>query len=328
MLNLNCSIIIKNTDTGKQVRFNYVSEIEIITSVKTFTDTAKVIVPRKLSYKGQDILEFIKRDNEIEIQIGYQDRIKTAFKGFVKDISTGTPLTITAENEAWKLKKMPATIKNYPSLTMKEFADEYLSAYDPQVADFNLGEFHINKNVTVAGVFDYIMKHYPVNFYFREGKFYGTLPGVKSVEGDDVKVIKFKVGYNTVSDNITYSRAEDIKVQIVAKTITKNNEKIEVKTPDDSEGCEVRTFLVPNISNEADLKKWAETKLADFKIDKISGDFTAFGEPYVRKGDVAHILDEDNKERHNKKFWIDAVTYTFGRGGYRQKIVIGGQLNE
>lgn len=325
-MRLTCNIVIKNPITKQVVRFDYVTEVEVDTSIRNFTDTAKIIVPRKLSYKGQNITNFIKRNHEVTIDLGYNDGNQEVFKGYIKDVSTGTPIIIECENEAWKLKQIKLPAKHYPKLNIKDFVAEHMKAYQCFVPSIELGEVRINTDVTLAQVFEYFMHNYPVNFYFREGKFYGILPTTMTANDEEIKTVKFRIGYNTISDNLTYTLKEDINLQIVAKAITKDNKKLEWKEPKDLTDAEIRTFLVPGATSVSDCKKFAIDMLSKYRVDKMTGDLTAFGLPYVRKGDVTHLLDDDNKEQNNKKFWNEAVNYTFGQAGLRQKITLGGQL--
>ena len=75
-----------------------------------------------------------------------------------------------------------------------------------------------------------------------------------------------------------------------------------------------------------ELKTFAKNTRETFKVDKMSGDFLAFGEPFVRKADLVHLYDEDNTEKDNKKFFVEGVNYTFDGNGYRQKITLGAQI--
>ena len=330
MFILNCFIEIKNPETKTNVRFNYINEIEVVTSTLNFTDTAKIIVPRKLKYKGKDITEYVKRNNSVTICTGYGTSFdfETIFKGYVKSVSTGTPIVIECENESWKLKQIKLPAKHYAKLSITDFVKEWMPNYTCHMAEVNLGETRIAKDTPLSKVFDYFMQNFPIRFYFKNDVFYGVLPGAVAVQNNDVKTVRYKFGYNTISDNLNYTMADDVKLVIVAKCITRENKKLEYKTSTDTEGAEVRTFLVPGADSVKDLKAYANNMIKTFKIDKMSGDFLAFGEPYTRKGDLVHLFDEDNKERDNKKFIADSVVYTFGQGGYRQKITLGAQIHE
>jgi hypothetical protein len=330
MFILNCFIEIKTPDNKVAAYFNYVNEIEVVTSTQNFTDTAKVLVPRKLKYKGKSITEFIKRNYLISIATGYGIKfdLDAIFKGYIKSVSNGTPIVIECENEAWKLKQIKLPAKYYPKLMLSAFVKEWMPTYTTKIAETNFGPVRIDKDTSLAKVFDYFMTNHPVKFYFRDDIFYGVLPGALAVGDDTIRTIKFKLGYNTISDNLVYTLKEDVKLQIVVKCITRENKKLEYKEPKDSDNAEIRTFLKSGAESVDELKVYAKDMLKRFKIDKMTGDFTAFGEPLVRKGDLVHLFDEDRQEMDNKKFIADALTYSFGQGGYRQKITLGAQIHE
>lgn len=323
MFVLSCKIQILS-QTGKQITYNYVSDVKVHTSLDDFTDTCEITVPRKLEYKGKDIKEYVARNDKVEVQLGYDNRLETVFKGYVKRVKTGTPIVIECENEAWKLKQTEVEPVLYDSLTLSDFLKEHMNAYDYQVADANLGEVRIEQKTTLAKVFDYFKKNYPLRFYFREGVFYAGLPS--ALLAGEQKTIKFRHGLNYVKDQLKYTRAEDLNLQIVAKAIRPDNTKLEWKEPQTAPEANTETYYVPGAKSVDDLKVFAKEKLKEQKTDKMDGTLTAFGEPYVRKGDIAHLLDDQNPERNDKKFIINQVSYEFGQNGYRQKITLGKQL--
>jgi hypothetical protein len=339
MFRLKSKIEIK-TESGKATFYN-VADLSVTTSMGTFTDTCKLTLPRiysKHNRDEKDLVKIFKRGDEITIQLGYDETLETVFKGYLKSVSTGRPVVIECENEAWKLKQITLKPQYYAKLNIKKFVEEHkkiieeqMPGFTTEIIDVDLGEVRINGDTSLAKVFDYFMANYPFRFFFRDGIFYGVLPSSMMLKNDVIKTHKFKFGQNIISDSLTYTLADDVKIQIVAKAILKNNKKIEYKTPEEGE---IRTFLVPGATTEADLKTYAEDTLKTYKVNKMSGDFTAFGLPFVKKGDIVHLFDIDNdnkvrnEERNDKKFLVEGVTYTFGKGGYRQKIILGMQIND
>lgn len=317
------------TQDGKTITFSQVNTCKVVTSLHTLTDTCTITLGRKRNWKDEDVTdltELIRRGDQITVQLGYGNDLETVFQGYLKTIKTGTPVTIECENEAWNLKQMPVANKYYESLTMSDFVSEFLSSYQVSVSNVNFGEVRINGETTVAGVLDYFMKNYPVRFFFRDGTFYGILAHMQLMKDEAVETHEFKWGLNVVKDNLKYTLAEDVKVQIVAKVILQDNTKLEVKEPQDATDAGVRTFMVPGAKSKDDLKKYAQEKLATYKVDKMDGSFTAFGEPLVKKGDLVHYYDDEHTERNDKRFVADAVTYSYGLGGYRQEITLGTEI--
>ncbi len=321
MMVMNARIEITGT---QQVRFTAVQQINIRTSVRNLTDTAEVICPRRLLKNGANITEFIRRGDSIKIYQGYGNP-ELVFSGYITKVNTGTPIKIECENEAWKLKQTKLPGKLYPKLNLRSFVSEVMPGYNCQIADVDLGEVKINTDVSVAQVLEYLMKNYPVNFFFRDNVFYGVMAGSMMLANDAVATIKFRMGWNTISDNLVYTLADDVKVQIVGKAILKDNTKLEYKEPANADGCDVRTFLY-TCTTMTELQALVQNQLASYKFDKMTGSITAFGRPFIRKGDVSHIIDDTYQERNDRRFYTEAVDYSFGRGGYRQTITLGGEV--
>ena len=135
------------------------------------------------------------------------------------------------------------------------------------------------------------------------------------------------MGQNVISDTLEYIQADDVKIIIKAKTILKDNTKLEVQQPENESDGEIRTFHCSWAANKADLTKFAKETLQSYKVDHMQGSITVFGLPFVRKGDAIKLYDPKNKERDNKSFLIKSVRYEFGMQGYRQQIELGIQIS-
>jgi hypothetical protein len=318
------------TAKGKVITFSEVNTCKVVTSLHTLTDTCTITLGRKRKWKDEnvtDLTEIIKRGDAIEVKLGYSKPVETVFKGYLTAVKTGTPVTLECENEAWKLKQMPLANKYYESLAMSGFINEFLGGYKVASADVNFGEVRINGENTVAGVLDYFMKNYPVRFFFRDDTFYATLAHTLLMQDGAIGTHKFRWGMNVVKDNLKYTLAEDVKIQIVAQVILQDNTKLEWKEPQDATDAGTRPFMVPAAKSEADLKTFALDMLKTYKVDKMEGTFTAFGEPLVKKGDIVHYYDAEHSERNDKQFVADAVTYNYGLGGYHQEITLGAEIH-
>lgn len=316
------------TQAGKTIRFKYAG-VKVVTSLHTLTDTCTLTLPRKLKWANQgqnDLSDIIKRNDRIEVSLGYDGENQTVFKGYLKAVKTGTPIVLECENEAWKLKQIQLKNLYYPKLSLKDFVAEWVPDFETVVADVNLGEVRINGETTLAKVFEYFMKHHPLRFFFRDGVFYGTLGHTMLMKDGGVNTVKFKYGRNVISDRLKYTLAEDVKIQVVAKAILKDNTKLEWKEPKKANGAEVRSFLVPGAKSLEEVKQFAKDTLKTYQADKMDGHIMAFGIPHVKKGDIIHYFSDEHHEKNDKQFVADQVIYTFDMGGYRQKIVMGRQM--
>lgn len=67
MLTLHCDIRIKGKDTKNLIILDYVNEVDVKSLCKNLTDTAVVKLPRKMSWNGKPIYDFLRRDDAITI---------------------------------------------------------------------------------------------------------------------------------------------------------------------------------------------------------------------------------------------------------------------
>jgi len=325
MYKLNCLIQIKNKN-NQTIEFDYVNECFIKTSILQMTDTCTLSLPRNLAFKGKNITQFIARNDKVSVKIGYGDNLNLAFEGYIKNISSSTPINIECENEMFQLKQKKISAVHYPKLTLKEFITEHLSGYTTQIADINLGEVRIVNETNIAKVFDYFSSNYPIVFYFRNNTLFAGLPTALLADDNKTHRIEFNSpNANCPSDTLVFTYAGDLNLQVITKSILPDNTKLEYKEPDSATDADVRTFFVPTAKNLDDLKVFAKEKLAE-KSDKMEGTLTLMGEPFVTKGDLVHIFDQLNTERNDKKFIAKEVNYNFGVNGYTQEIVLGNQI--
>lgn len=326
MLTLDCHITIEGT---KRVSLDYVNGISVDTSISSLTNTAKLVVPRRMLFNKKDIREYIKREDKIKIEFGYAEYgLQTMFEGYVTKVGSNTPITIECENEAFLFKKNHVKDLYFANFNLKDFIKTYATFIkDAAVDDIDLGELRISGDVMLSQVFDHLKKKFPLNLFFRDGKFYGILNQTSLIKDNNVNFINLHYGVNTIDDSMVYTAAEDILVAIIAKAILKDNKKLEVTEPASAtKGTyEFKTFYSATATTENDLRNYAKQILTNFKKDKMEGDILCFGVPLIKIGDFITLHDEDNPERDGKSFAVESVSYTFDQGGFRQKIKPGAE---
>lgn len=322
MLILECLIKIQRKNTNKKVSFGYVESVEINTSTVNLTDTAKVSVPKKTRWKGKPLSDYIGIGDSISIQLGYVGYApETVFKGYISSISKDAPLMIECENEMWLLKQAKVKAKRYPHFNLTQFMEEVCPNVKVELPkEISFGEVKLNEDTTAANVLDILMREYPFKAFFRDEKLCGIKIAMATLPS--AKTITFSPNQNMISDSLKYVKADDVKIAIVAKSILHDNTILEEKVPEKGDG-EVRTFFVPQFKTKAALKKFANEKLKEYTVDKMVGEFEAFGVPFTRKGDIIKLKNEEKPEQHNKRFFAAGVTYTFNQSGYRQRITLG-----
>ena len=210
-----------------------------------------------------DVSEIISKGDRCSIKTWYKGRGSLTYEGYVTSVSDETPVVITAENEMWQLKKTVVSPKRYEKFDFKEFMQEYCPDVELVMPNsISFGEVIIKDETTVAKVIDYLQKNYPFNAYF-DGKRMIVLLLTTLVS--DTKKVTFKRGINVISSSLKYTVAEDVKVQIIAKSILADNTKLEAKSPADGTDCEVRTFYEPSCKTLSKLQEFADNKLLTYK---------------------------------------------------------------
>jgi len=334
MFNLASNITIKSLQGI--IRFNYVVSVEIVTSIETLTDIATVKFPKKVSWKDKPLSSLIKKGDQITIEIGYAGELKTAFEGYIRKVVDQIPLVLECEDQMFLLKLVKVPAKIYPTLTIKNLLTEFCPI-PFEVPDVNLGKFKIAEETSLAKVLDFLRTEYVLSLFVRDGKIYGVLPTTLiGREGNfDAHFLCNEPGslkQNVISDDIEYILSDDIKIQIIAKNVLKDNTKIEWKEPVDAKGndYEVKTFFCETAATENDLKKFAQEKMKSVKSDMIRGSVTVFGKPFIKKGDSVRLINSKNSDIDGKEFVAKAVTYQFNSAsgrGFNQVVTLGYRLN-
>ncbi|MBR3945860.1 MAG: hypothetical protein IKJ56_02015 [Bacteroidales bacterium] len=329
MLIIGCKITIVNEVARKKISFDIPSNIEVITTTGDLTDKAIVKVSPSMR-KRDEFNTFVKRGCFIEIMAWYtQYNPQTLFKGYITRIETlKTPMEIHCENAMWLLKQVMVKPKIYAKFNLQQFVDEYCEGLKVVAPDgMEFGEVIVDRKMTMAAFLAGIKKNFG---YFKPFFIDNNLHVVsRSYHKAEAKPITLDTTRNIISHDLKLTLAEDVKVSVTATTILPNNTKLEVKIPEGKEeSTDNKSIYLPNISDLKTLREEAERYLKNLKSDRMTGTITTFGVPFVRKCDLVLIKDAEHPEITNRKFVVEAVTYTVGSGGYRQRIKLGDEIKQ
>jgi hypothetical protein len=286
-----------------------------------------------MSWKGKALTDFIERGNEISIQAGYENYgVETLFKGYLTDIENSYPLVLKCENEMWKFKKITVPAEKIEKFDLKAYIEKYGKVKANIAKNLSFGSMDIKEEMSLSQALDNIMQAYPYTLgYFQDETFCAILNTERWEAGS--KPIVFDPTRNMVSDSLKYVVADDVKIGIKATSILRDNSRLEAYSPSKAfdgksikSGWEQRHFFTPGCKTQSELQAYADKMSAEFVTDSMSGTFTAFGVPFVRKGAMVELRDADRRERNRKRFVVDAVDYAFGRNGYRQTVTLGASL--
>ncbi|MDR1729948.1 MAG: hypothetical protein LBR52_04730 [Prevotellaceae bacterium] len=349
MLNLKCKIKIDGED-NKNIEFDYVNDIEIKTSRSDLTDTAVIKVPAKMHRKGKLLESSLKKkEGRVSIEIGYEEHgLQPVFTGYLTGIKNNeTLLELSCENEMYSLKNQDVSGRNIEKDDLKKFLEEYIK--DVNDNELFFPGINIEKEMKMSQVLNLIKEKYPyLKFYFKEGAFYAIEEGMPDT---DRKATVFDLSRNMIFDKLKYEKSEDKKNCVCAVSLLDNFEVLRAYSPE--QGWEEAQIYAPTYDGDKikfvkngyteeklecnecktpeDLQKYIDKIAENKNAARMTGTFTAFGIPFVRKGEIVTMRGE-GKEWNNKRFIVEEVNYKFGvptkddKGGYRQIITLGREI--
>jgi len=318
-------IVLKQNINMGGFTFDFVNNVEVRSSVDSLTDTATLVIPKKLVYKrnGKVVTNIVegpdplfKRGTPIEISSGYDDTVNVIFKGYVSDISPRLPLRFELQDEMFNMKQTAVVNYAKEKLTLKQLLTDILpKSIKFKALDVQLGWIRVKRS-TVAGVLDHLKTHYGLTCRFVDGVLYA---GLRYITTDplELNIQEFEFEKNIIDDSdLVYRRSDDMFIKLKAISINDKNEKIEVEVGDDF--GDQRTMYFYGLS-QADLKKIATENLSKLKYEGFYGSFETFLQPQVRAGDAVRMINQKLPEK-NGVYLVKEVVTTAGVDGGRQVI--------
>ena len=303
-----------------------VVSVKVESSWRNLTGTATVQLAGRWLFKENKVAvkDWLRRGDPITIELGYDKHLVPEFAGYITDIKPGAPVTLSCEDEMYRLKRYPVR-KSYAGVRLgKLLADICPPGTQIDALDVDLGHFKA-ANVTVAKVLEKIKEMYGFVSFFRGGVLYCG-KAYRQQQGSPTRTaFNFqRPGLGAVlGDALEYRTADDLKVIVTATSHQLKGKDLKVIVGDVAAlDAEPRTLQYFNLANEADLRAAALRDVAKLKVEGYKGSFTSYGLPSVQHGELAGLTNSEYPERDGN-FYIDATSKTFESGGYRQEITLG-----
>ncbi len=308
------------------IKFDACNSVEIDKSIDRIRSIAKIKIPTSARLVTQDkqtesvqTEKVFKRGDKITIQLGYNDDLKTEFKGFIYKLNLTSPLEIECEGYEFLLRTDCKT-KTFASTTLKGLLQYIISdtdiKLDGKIPDVNMVNYVIPANLKKLDVLQQVKERYGLTIYFIEDTLYAGLDFVK-----DLGTVKYSIGVNTVKEGeLKYQYEDDVKIKIKAVWVQKNNTKVEAEVGD--KDGQLRTLFFYNVESKTGLETLAKAELKKYKFNGYTGKISTFLEPFATAGMVAEIADSKYNERGGK-YEIRGVKTTFGTSGARRNVEIG-----
>lgn len=319
MLKLCAKIEIKGDKTWV---FEKITACEIVRDSEALTTTCKLILPRKVKWKGETSNP-IKRGDKISVWLGYDDNLQLAFTGYVLRKGFKAPIEIFCEDEMFMLKQTPCVKKSYKNVDINTLLKEQGLPYDIKVlGEQNIGQYRVNFE-NVAELLAHLKENNIRTFFRLEDGKPVLYCGVLFDHGNEMRQV-FATGVNIISDSsLDEQKAEDVKIKLKVVSLQPDNKKkikVEIGDPDG----EKRTLHCYG-KTEAEAKAWGEQELERLKRDGLTGSFQTFGHVLLDVLDVIGIkIDGERKG----KYQVHKNTITYGSSGFRQDITLGARAAE
>lgn len=294
-------------------KINAVVDVVIESSWDTLTDTAKIDFPRRTEWDGKSLFSganpIFKRNDPIEINIGYDGDNKRVFSGYLSAVKATVPVSVDCQDSAYLLKQSTIT-KSWKNATLKEVLDYILPTQIPYEAPaVTLGPIRVS-NSTPAKVLEYLKEHYFLKSWLRNGTLYCGLAYVPALQAKHS--ISFEL--NVVEHSLEYIRKDDVKIMLKGISMYPDNTKEEYSTGDST--GEQRTVHFYDVS-KSDLKTLTDAEIERLRYEGYRGSFTTFLKPQIQHGDIVKLTSTQYPERDGSYF-VKSVTTTFGNDGGRQ----------
>lgn len=292
--------------------FDFVHQLEVESSWELLTDTGKILLPANLKLDKNKLRELIAPGDAVTIDCGYLGDVNRVFSGYVSGIAPKVPIEILLEDEAWKLKQSTIT-DSLQNASLSDLMAKHFQGYQTRILDTEIGNYQID-NASRAKILQSLREQFGLYGFFRQGVL--VVGRVYDTQTATTHAIPFQ---RIIEHDLQYKRKEDIRLQVTAISNNPDGSKTEVRLGDaDGEQRSLNFYNLPM----AALKDAATREMDRLKYDGYRGTMTCFGQPFIKHGDIIELINNEKADTTGR-YWVDAVNYTFGVGGYRQKIKLG-----
>ena len=317
-----CSkITFPKTDKRGELVLHIVSSCTITSAWKQLTDTAEVVLPRKIrTFEGKQLQEVFNPGDPIRIALGYNGELTEEFSGYVMSVSRSIPVTIRCEDEMYKLKRKTVSYSR-KSVTLGQMLKDLIPEYEIETSYGNteLGAVRYS-NMLVSAILDDIQKKTGLYCFFRNN----VLHVGNAYSDKELKSVNIHLERNAVSQDLQQSGGD---YEVTAIALLNGGKKMEAQAG--TKGAESFRFTLDSKDEKitADvLNETAKRIYENLKKQKYKGGIELFGVPVVRHGMVLELKSEVTPEMDGK-YLVEKVEKTFSDNAtYRQKVDLGGRV--
>lgn len=305
-------------------RLKMVEKVSIKRSVELLADTATVTLPATVFNKTISIEDKIKVGDAVEIELGYNDDLKTEFKGYLKSIKTdGGSLTLELEDDIYLFRKSVKD-EEMKDASVKKILENICSQVGGFSVscdyDFTYDKFVIN-NATGYDVLKKIQDEASPNIYLKD-KVLHVHPQYAEIFGE----ARYDFGKNIEREgtDLKYKSEDERKFLIVVEGTDETGATVSVEKG--VTGGDKMTLKLPGVSSRSSLEQKAQSVLEQKVYTGYEGSFQTWLVPYVDAGYKVAITDPDYEVK-NGTYYVISVETTFSKDGGVRKVTLGKRVD-
>lgn len=305
-------------------RLKMVEKVSIKRSVELLADTATVTLPATVFNKTISIEDKIKVGDAVEIELGYNDDLKTEFKGYLKSIKTdGGSLTLELEDDIYLFRKSVKD-EEMKDASVKKILENICSQVGGFSVscdyDFTYDKFVIN-NATGYDVLKKIQDEASPNIYLKD-KVLHVHPQYAEIFGE--ARYDFSKNIEREGTDLKYKSEDERKFLIVVEGTDETGATVSVEKG--VTGGDKMTLKLPGVSSKSSLEQKAQSVLEQKVYTGYEGSFQTWLVPYVDAGYKVAITDPDYEVK-NGTYYVISVETTFSKDGGVRKVTLGKRVD-
>ena len=298
-------------------RIGAVAEVKIRKSVERLCDVATIVLPGRYAGAVLDVENSLKAGDKVMVKLGYGQRLKEEFAGYVKAIrSDDGTCTIECEDELWKMRK-DVPDKVYKNIDCEKLLKEVCGCEVNCDYSFKYDTFTV-KSATAYDVLKKVQDETKANIYFK-GDTLHIHPQYKEV-GDRVV---YDFGVNVEGSNLKWRSVDERSFLIEVEGIGKDGKRIIVT--EGRTGGDKRSVKVYGVTDKESLKACAKEELTRMVYTGYEGSIDGWLTPYCEPTYKVRLKDEEHPDRDGDYYCV-STEVEFSESGGKRKITIGKKL--
>ena len=298
--------------------------VRITRSVEALADTAEIVLPGMIHNQAIEIEEKVNVGDAVKIELGYNDKLKTEFEGYVQRIGTdGGSIKLECEDGLWLFRKGVAD-KVYANKDVKDILWDICKQCGSFTVEcdyaFTYEKFTVHY-ATGYEVLKKIQEEVHPNIYLK-GETLHVHPQYAEVFGE--AKYDFSRNVERGGTGLEYRKKDDRRVLVVVEGEKKDGKRVKVEAG--TTGGDRVTMKVPGATDEASLKRVAEQVLEEKCYTGYSGSFSGWLWPYCDAGYQVSLHDPDY-EYKDGTYYVTAVEVNYSRSGGKRTITLGRRIS-